>query len=468
MASPYGLLNTWDDEEEQRRRFSGGLLAQGGSISSPPAGLLAMPHFAGAEASWQPSISNPADAFSPSRMPLSQPRQQSESNPPVAQASAADLAASRAAESGPASMPGAPMQLPGGQPAAPMQQQQQKPEGGFLDGLLSKIGSIYGQGGPGDGLINMGLAVASPGNLPQNLQRAMQMHNATQLARAKQAQEQLKFGQQQAGQASSAKLLSQRLGISEEDAMGIVRSGAGDNVIADQFRQREPKTPQLVQRQRPDGTTESVWLTPGQTEGPVAAVGPREAPKVQTVKLADQSEVSRQWDPASGRFIPLQTDGDGTPGASPKLSEAQSKDLYFYNNGASLIPRLEAQENDLVNGVDALKAGVPYAGNYFTSDAYRAARQTGRELLAVILRKSSGAAVTVPEEQQYSQIYLPQPGDDAATIQQKRLGRKNAIEGIRMGLGSAEIIIKQQEALRRGAGGGSAASPDLKSKYGLE
>lgn len=216
MASPFGLLAPWEDDEEQRRRFGGGLLAQPSSPASP-AGLLAMPHFSGPGASWQPSMSNPSDAFAPSRLPLSTPRSHGDTNPPVAQASQADLAADRAANAGPAPMPGDPMQLGS---AAPLQQQQAKP--GFFSTLGNLASSIYGQGGPGDGMINLGLAVASPGNMAVNVQKAMQMQAVNQLARQRQAQEQLKFGQQQAGLAGNLEVLKRAYpGYSDQQLMGL-------------------------------------------------------------------------------------------------------------------------------------------------------------------------------------------------------------------------------------------------------
>jgi hypothetical protein len=50
-----------------------------------------------------------------------------------------------------------------------------KDEPGTLEKLTSVLGGIYGQGGPGDGLINLGLALMSPGNKAQNVMQAGQM-----------------------------------------------------------------------------------------------------------------------------------------------------------------------------------------------------------------------------------------------------------------------------------------------------
>jgi hypothetical protein len=198
--------------------------------------------------------------------------------------------------------------------------------------------------------------------------------------------------------------------------------------------------------------------------------GGTKSPTVQRIKQPDGSEVAVQWDSKGGEdgkgaWVPLNAPQGGNPVANPKLTEVQSKDVGFYNRGASILPRLEKQDKALTDSFSALGGKIPVVGNFLKSDAYRQAEQTGRELLAVILRKDTGAAVTDSEMQLYSNMYLPQPGDDASTIRQKQEGRKTAIEGIRMGLGTAEILFRQREALdaaRRG--GGQTEAPPAEPK----
>jgi muramidase (phage lysozyme) len=171
------------------------------------------------------------------------------------------------------------------------------------------------------------------------------------------------------------------------------------------------------------------------------------APTVQRVKQPDGSEVAVQWDKTKKTWVPLDAPAGGNPVANPKLTEVQSKDVGFYNRGQKLIPRLEAQDKSLTDAYSAAGGQVPLVGNYLKSDDYRKAENTGRELLAVILRKDTGAAVTPQEFEMYGSIYLPRPGDDPATIQQKRAARATAMEGLRMGLGTAEILFKSREAM---------------------
>jgi hypothetical protein len=184
------------------------------------------------------------------------------------------------------------------------------------------------------------------------------------------------------------------------------------------------------------------------------------APNVQRIKQPDGSEVAVQWDRKTGSWVPLVAPRGGNAVAAPKLTEAQSKDVGFYNRGRSLIPRLEKQDQALTSIIGATVGQIPIAGNFAKSPAYQAAEQTGRELLAVILRKDTGAAVTDKEMDLYSSIYLPRPGDDAKTIEQKRTARQTAIEGLRMGLGTAEILFRSREVAegRKGAPQGRTQS----------
>ena len=174
-----------------------------------------------------------------------------------------------------------------------------------------------------------------------------------------------------------------------------------------------------------------------------------EAPTTRQIKQADGSEVVVQWNPASKAWEPMPAPAGGAAvQGPPKLTETQSKDVGFYNRGSKIIDRLEQQDQALTDTWSKVGGSV---SNYLKSDAYRQAEQTGREFLAVILRKDTGAAVTPQEMEQYSSIYLPQPADDPETLAQKKASRRTALEGIRMGLGPAEILFNSQEALRRPA-----------------
>lgn len=141
-------------------------------------------------------------------------------------------------------------------------------------------------------------------------------------------------------------------------------------------------------------------------------------------------------------------------GGGLKLTEQQSKDLGYYTRGNEANALLAQQGDALTTratggrgqarGIaDAAIRGTPFIGdsalgNSLVSTERQQAEQSGREVLAAILRKDTGAAITEQEMKVYGDMYLPQPGDSEATISQKAEARTRALESIRSGLGTAE------------------------------
>jgi hypothetical protein len=178
-----------------------------------------------------------------------------------------------------------------------------------------------------------------------------------------------------------------------------------------------------------------------------------------------------------GNGITISPDGTVQVGGPPgKLTEQQSKDVGFYNRASQVAPLLDAVDKDLVDGVSENVRGVPVFGNYLQTDQYRKARQLGDEFLLALLRKDTGAAVTDGEMALYGGTYLPRAGDDEETIRQKRAARARAIEGIRMGLGPAQILFNEREAQEKNGPQASGAAPQYtpeqiaaaKSRWGVQ
>lgn len=134
---------------------------------------------------------------------------------------------------------------------------------------------------------------------------------------------------------------------------------------------------------------------------------------------------------------------DGTTvRTGPKLTEQQSKDVGFYERGASAELELREREEALTEFMSKNAGNLPAIGNYFKSPEYRQAEVPARNFLAAILRKDSGGAITAEEMQQYGGMFLPQPGDDQETIRLKRQARAAAIKSIKKGLGPAEALAE--------------------------
>lgn len=157
------------------------------------------------------------------------------------------------------------------------------------------------------------------------------------------------------------------------------------------------------------------------------------------------------------------------PTAGEKLTEQQSKDLIYHRRGALALdtfdgpvdrnnpngPRLS---DTLTSRVNSLAAQVP-GGNSIVSEPYQRAEQAGRNFLAAILRKDSGAAITNTETDQYGRIFLPQPGDGPTTLSQKAEARRQAVDAIKAGLGTAEVRAIGERAIRESTERGATPRP---------
>ena len=75
------------------------------------------------------------------------------------------------------------------------------------------------------------------------------------------------------------------------------------------------------------------------------------------------------------------------------------------------------------------------------------------EFLQAILRKDTGAAITKEEQVEYGKVYLPQPGDSAALLAQKKASRSRALEAIKAGM-PPQALLYVEKALdaERGSG----------------
>ncbi len=175
--------------------------------------------------------------------------------------------------------------------------------------------------------------------------------------------------------------------------------------------------------------------------------------------------------PPSGGIEMIGPDGTvmrvgGPAGGGPKLTEQQTKDLVYWQRATGASDAVDANENAIANFGDSLMSGVPLVGNYLVSEEFQAGKQAADEWLSAILRKDTGAAITDQEFTIYGRVYFPLPGDSPAVIQQKREARKRAEEGIRLGLGTADILAREVEARRAAADGTAGISATVGSGGG--
>lgn len=160
----------------------------------------------------------------------------------------------------------------------------------------------------------------------------------------------------------------------------------------------------------------------------------------------------REWVPVGGAKTPKEgitvTSPDGTTmtlggGSGQKLTEGQSKDIGFYTRGSDADNVLATKDSELLDWTQQNTDKIPLGlGNYLTTPEFKQAKQAADSFLTAILRKDTGAAITNQEFQIYGPMFLPVPGDDQATIEQKRRGRQVALLAIKSGLGTADAIAE--------------------------
>lgn len=187
------------------------------------------------------------------------------------------------------------------------------------------------------------------------------------------------------------------------------------------------------------------------------APGDGSAPTVQTFYDDMGREYKAEWrdgdwrqvggaKPPSGGVTVTSPDGTTmTLGGSGggKITEQQGKDIVYYTQGTDANTRLADLESELTDFAQANTGLIPLGiGNYLRTPEYRQASVAAERFLSAVLRKETGAAVTDTEWNRYGPMFLPIPGDDDGTIQQKRRAREVALLAIRSGLGTAEAIIE--------------------------
>ena len=144
--------------------------------------------------------------------------------------------------------------------------------------------------------------------------------------------------------------------------------------------------------------------------------------------------------------ITIGKDGTVTIGGRvKKASEGQAKANIYASrmeNSEGIISKLERQGTDFWQQM-ASKAGM--LGNYAKTPEFRKFEQAKRDFINATLRQESGAVISDAEFDNGEKQYFPQPGDDPATIAQKKKNRAIAIQAIREASGPFSVDAKPQQ-----------------------
>jgi hypothetical protein len=166
-------------------------------------------------------------------------------------------------------------------------------------------------------------------------------------------------------------------------------------------------------------------------------------------KIVRVTENAPRWkEQAPGQSMEIDFNQDGVPdftiggGAGGIKTEWQSKDFNFANRLENSLAGMDVAEG---KGYDPSRGGTAtmdyiaqnnvggLIGNFLTSDAGKEWYRNGKEALAVILRKDTGAAVTDKEFDLYGPMYLPMPDDPPEVKQSKKQALGVILNSLRAG-----------------------------------
>jgi hypothetical protein len=169
---------------------------------------------------------------------------------------------------------------------------------------------------------------------------------------------------------------------------------------------------------------------------------------------ATYNSQTKQYDRVGGVKAPsgmqITTNPDGTVSVTQgtvghgKLTEGQAKDMVFVTRATGALPIVDKLGDKLASLPEYAAAHMGGVGNYLKSSGYQRAEQAGKEFLQAILRKDTGAAITKEETAEYGTVYLPQPGDSAAVLAQKKASRNRAVQAIQLGLPPQSILALEK------------------------
>ena len=127
--------------------------------------------------------------------------------------------------------------------------------------------------------------------------------------------------------------------------------------------------------------------------------------------------------------------------AGKSMTEAQSKNIGFFKRSQDALELFDPVADSLVSSFNAIAEKDPTGvAKYMQSDDYQQAQVLGKDFLAPILRKDTGAAVTPSEWVFYRAIYIPEVGDITAKLAEKKAARARAVEAMRIGLDPSQIV----------------------------
>jgi len=139
-------------------------------------------------------------------------------------------------------------------------------------------------------------------------------------------------------------------------------------------------------------------------------------------KLQSGFKYENPSDPQNSAVTPIKGSRQELEMNTPTQGQATAGS--YATRMAEAEKRLSSVEGyDPTNITDNTLGNIPLIGNYAKSSQGRQYSQSQKDWVRAKLRKESGAVIGADEEKGEIETYFPQPGDDAETIEQKRIAR---------------------------------------------
>ena len=169
-------------------------------------------------------------------------------------------------------------------------------------------------------------------------------------------------------------------------------------------------------------------------------------------KSGDGNGVTQTITNPDGTTTTIQVGGAAGGAAGGKFTEGQGKDNAYATRAEGALARLDPVADALTNvGNRALEYDpTGLFRGALQGDDFQTAKQAGDEFLQAILRKDTGAAITTQEQDLYGKTYLPQPGDNAAVLKQKKEARYRALNAMKSGMNMEQLAVQERALLASG------------------
>lgn len=230
------------------------------------------------------------------------------------------------------------------------------------------------------------------------------------------------------------------------------RFGVTRELPAEQGREKPITDEQLkaaILSKMPQNVQEAAAFGNTPVENVVTPNGPRIASRLDAIGQTPYETLK------GGLTVTTNPDGTTTVtqgGSGSKITEFQGKQNAYATRMGGALPIIDELGGELTNfsqaAYDALPTiGTIKTGNGILSENYQKASNAGRLFLQSVLRLDSGAAIPPAEEAQYGDVFLPRPGDKPGTLEQKRLARNLAFQGVQSGMTPDQILATGRAVL---------------------